>query len=389
MKTHFPIYIDRASIDSLVEINSRNLDCIFSKMAEIYIDMEDEEIDIMESCPDHTNSSDIGMFFRKLNITPRSGKSAFEKINIDNLNSFSNFIGYILILDITKDKAHSISQETGVWILSKEEIDNEAECFVLECIKMEDEDVVPNFEYKCSDKNGWKALFDDRMIFFPPFNEIVIYDNFIKEFNVKYKKPPYPSKKPNQSYGFEYIGLENLLILFNAILPKNHHFAIEILIALPKYTTTIYEERLENRIQCWIDEVKALRCYPINVSCLLIGNKNWREKDFESHPVHPRVLYTNYFFIKTEKGFKIFEAYPYSNIVREDGESNNSVSVSSYFSNPKMKSNPISANLNNKLSEIGAQLNEVDSENDLNKNTLLGDKICTESISLFDEIDFN
>jgi hypothetical protein len=54
-----------------------------------------------------------------------------------------------------------------------------------------------------------------------------------------------------------------------------------------------------------------------------------------------------------------------------------------------MKSNPISANYNNKLGEIGAQLNEVDSEDDLYKNTLLGDKICTESFSLFDEIEYN
>ena len=343
--------------------------------------MTEEEIEEMELCSNHTNQNNIGLYFQKIDRTPFSGKSQFEAF-YGNYNKLSElFRGCIFILDITKEKAKLLSNESGVWIISKDDIDRDAECLVLDEIRMDKEDIIPQKDYCGSDKNGWKGLFDGREKLFPPFNEIIIYDNFIKEFASKYLNPPYVRKILNgKRVPYTYIGLENLLLLFSAIFPTKHS-SLKILVVLPKYAQKDYEKRLEERINIWIEEVKSLRTYNIIVSCLLIGKANWQNDDKEIHPLHPRFLYTNYFSIETEKGFKFFEPYPDSNIARKDGDSKNSVSVISFFSNPKMRSNPLTANYNNKLKDIAEQFEDTN-------NTVLGAKITQESYTLFDGVSF-
>lgn len=392
MKERFPIFIDRESIYTIADMDSRNFDCLFNQRAEIYLNMTEKEIEDMESCLDHTNQNALGLYFSKLDVTPLSGKSQFEEFYSFKANLSELFSGCIFILDIASEKAKSLSNELGVWILSKDDIDRDAECLVLNGVSMEDEDVIPQKEYVCLNKNGWTGLFEGREKLFPPYNEIIIYDNFIKEFARKYlETPPYKRKiVSGKRLPYTYIGLENLLSLFSAILPMQHRSSIKILIVLPKYIREDFEERLEQRIKIWIEEVKHLRSYNIIVSCLLIGNPNWQNEDKELHPLHPRILYTNYFSIKTEKGFKIFEPEPYSTIVRKDGDSKNSVSISSFFSKPQMRSNPLIANYNNKLKDLGEQLVASSPEKKaFHDNLIIGDAITLESFSLFEDLVFD
>lgn len=381
MKERFPIFIDKESIYVIAEIDSRNFDCIFSQRATVFLNLTEEEIEEMESCSDHTNQHVLAEYFKQINVTPFSGRTQFETFynSIDRLGDF--FCGCIFILDdIEKEKAKLLSRVSGVWILSKDDIDRDAECVVLDSISMDKEDIIPQREYGSSDKNGWKGLLNGREELFPSYNEIVIYDNFIKEFAPKYLKiPPYSRKNvAGRKIPYAYIGLENLLLLFSAIFPEQHSCSLKILVVLPKYTNVDYEKRLEERLKMWIEEVKCLRTYNIIVSCLLIGKVSWQTEKKEAHPLHPRVLYSNFFSIETEKGFKLFEPYPDSNIARTDGDSKNSVSIKSFFSTPKMRSNPLSSNYNIKLKDIYEQIQ------DIANNTILGDFLTIESFKLFD-----
>ena len=394
MKERFPIFIDIPSITSIAENHFRNFESIFKNRAVVYLDASESDIAKIETLTENTVTSDIALYFNEIDVSPRPGKNVIEKF-IKQEKAISNEInGCVFILDISRKKARNLSNDYGVWVLSKEDIesDPDVECIILDEIRMDNEDVKPGEQFGSFSENGWIKLFDDRIKLFPPFNEIILYDNFLNEYVSEYAKvPPYFVKTANgRKWKYTYIGLENLLLLFDAILPNTHINPIKILIVLPKNHIVKHEQNLENRIEAWIGELKCLRNYDMFVSFLLIGNTKWKEDSKESHPLHPRVLYTNYFFIGTEKGFKIFEPYPYSNIVRKDGDSKNSISVASLFSTPRMLSNPIKTNYNSKLKDIGEQLRKKSlGDTTPQNNNLIGDNISIESFSLFDSIDFD
>lgn len=394
MKERILIYIDKKSIYCISENHPKNFEYIFKNRAAVYLDMTQNELDELDNCDDCTNMDDLSFYFyNTIGVTPFSGKSVFDVFYSQKERISDDFNGCIFILDIPMDKAKSLREESGIWILSKDEIENdvEVENLVLDIIYMDREDVIPNTKYNGKDKNGWFGLFGPRLVHFPPFNEIIIYDNFIKEYVNSFKAPPYITKNVNgEKVFYTYIGLENTLLLLNAILPVNHYNPIKIIISLPKEKKDDYEERLEKRLKIWIKEIKQLRQYEIKVSILLIGNKKWKEDNKECHPLHPRILYTNFFSIGTEKGFKFFYPYPFSNIVKEDGDSKNNISISSYFHSPKMLSNPIQANYNIKLKDIGKQIrNEKNNNLDSLNNSIIGDKININDFSLFKGINFD
>lgn len=393
MKERFPIYIDIPSINSIAENHFRNFEYIFKNRAVVYLDVSESDLVKFEEIYENTITSDISLYFNEIDVLPRPGKNVIEKL-VKQENLISNeYNGCVFILDISRKRAKDLSNDYGVWVLSKEDIesDPDVECIILDRMLMDKEDVKPGDLFGSSSENGWIKLFDDRIKLFPPFNEIIIYDNFLKEYANEYAKvPPYSLKiVEGRKWKYTYIGLENLLLLFDAILPHTHLNPLKILIVLPKNLNNEHELKLENRIKAWIKEVKGLRNYEMFVSFLLIGNTMWKEYSKENHPLHPRVLYTNYFSIETEKGFKIFEPYPDSNIVRKDGDSKNSISVVSLFSAPRMLSNPIKANYNNKLKDIGEQLCNISLDIGLQKNNILGDNVSIESFSLFESIDFD
>ena len=393
MKERFSIYIDKPSIYIIAENHFRNFEFIFKNRAIVYIDASEYEIENFETITGNTVTNDLAFYFNEIDVLPHSGKKAFERFSCQDSSISDEFNGSIFILDISKERAKALSDASGIWIISKEEIekDPDVECVILDRIKMDKEDVIPGEQYGSSSENGWLYLFGERKKLFPPYNEIIIYDNFLKEYANEYTKvPPYSTKKiGGREWNYVFIGLENLLLLFDAILPQTHNNPLKVLIVLPKNIEVNHENKLENRITIWIEEVKKLRNYTISVSFLLIGNTKtkWKENTKESHPLHPRVLYTNYFYIETEKGFKVFEPYPFSNIIRKDGDSKNSISIESFFSSPRMLSNPIKANFNNKFKDIGEELRNVSLEDiSLQNNTLIGDVVSLESFSLLEGI---
>lgn len=396
MRQRIPIYIDNDSMVWIANNNiySRNLEAIFRNRAELFLDLTEEEIDEMYDITDHTNCNVISIYLsNRVMVAPKAGKDKFEIFHTQyEMNAISEeFNGYVFILNIPTKKAETLREKTGVWIMSLEEIDDDCECFILEeGIYIPKKMVTPGEEYDEDPCNGWIGLLERRRINkLPPFNEVLVYDNYLNQYWSPYNKDPYINKKINKrDWSYAYIGIENLLILFDAILPKVHTNPIKIVIVVPKQPKVVElsewrrrEYLFEKRIIDWIDEVKNLRCYTILISCILIDNDN--------KPVHPRVLYTNYFYFETEKGFKIFDPYPFPYRVRKDGDSENGVKLlQSLFFAPK-SDNTIETGYNHELKYIGKLLKKQPEKEQKDSDIIFkGDVIKTTSFSLFEGIDF-
>lgn len=387
MKTIIPIYIDKESMLWIAEnrIHSRNFISIFKNRAQLFLDMTEEEIDDMDDISDYTNWNVISKYLSDdIMITPKSGKEVFinfyERYNSDKISD--EFNGFVFIIDIPIEEAKILRENTGIWILSIKEVDDEGEFLILEeGIYINKHTVTPGSKYNENSANGWVGLLKhSRINKLPPINEVIVYDNFLNDYYNYYKESPYGSKKKinYKTWFYTYIGLENLLLLFDTLFPQKHTNPLKVLIVAPKQNKD-YEALFELRIKDWVDEIKRLRSYNIIVSCVLVA----------SHPVHPRVLYTNYFILETDKGFKIFEPIPFPTIVRKDGDSINAVSLQSLFFAPKSQDNPIKSNYNKYLKDIGEQLQNANNNNsNYQTNLHIGDEIDIESIALFEDIIF-
>ncbi len=387
MKTSIPIYIDKESMLWIAEnrIHSRNFISIFKNRAQLFLDMTDEEIDDMDDISDYTNWNVVSKYLSDyIMITPKSGKEIFtcfyDRYNSDKISD--EFSGYVFIIDIPVEKAKFLRENTGIWILSIKEVDDEGEFLILEeGIYINKHTVTPGSKYSENSANGWVGLLKhSRINKLPPFNEVIVYDNFLNDYYNYYKESPYGRKKrlTHKTWFYTYIGLENLLLLFDTIFPQKHTNPLKVVIVAPKQDKD-YEALFELRIKDWVDEIKRLRSYDIIVSCVLVA----------SHPVHPRVLYTNYFILETDKGFKIFEPIPFPTIVRKDGGSINAVSMQSLFFAPKSQDNPIKSNYNKYLEDIGKQLQNANyDDSNYHTNLHIGDEIGIESFALFEDITF-
>lgn len=276
-----------------------NIIKIFRSHSKICIDLTDSERDAIFT-PDNFDNIDVLLtLFNAFDIEkPIALKSYFEQMEEEEdaviLHSNSYFLR-----DCTTIDAEHMREKYGVWVISKDEVSNR----LFEYLSFKDE-FEPDTLYG-KGPNGWKNIIQDNNLQLPPSNSLIISDNFLLA---------------NERRG-HFLGLANLTHLLDAVLPEK--------LAVPYYILILSQGRddkeslLKRKVAEWKDSLaqQLNRTYDIHVEFV-----------FSKKLIHRRVLYMNYCFIGTEKGFKIFE--PYSNQVYRDGDQRNSAWTYSYFHDP-------------------------------------------------------
>lgn len=272
---------------------------IFKSHSKICIDLTDSERDAIFT-PDDFNNIDILLtLFNAFDIEkPIALKSYFEQMEEEEdavvLHSNSYFLR-----DCTAIEAEQMREKYGVWVISKDEVSNR----LFEYLSFKDE-----FEpdtYFGENDNGWKNIVEAYNLRLPPSNSMIISDNYLLSNKVR-------------NY---VLGLANLSHLLDVIIPKKLSVPYYILILSPAKD---YEEtQMLQKVSEWKEDlIRSLnRAFDIHIEFV-----------FSPRVIHKRIIYLNYCFIGTEKGFKVF--MPFSNRVYRDGDQKNSVWTYTYFHDP-------------------------------------------------------
>mgnify|MGYP006997689083 FL=1 len=281
----------KAGLDNIIEI--------FKNHSNICMDLTNAELNSIFNPSDSDNSDDLFTIFKAYDISvPIALKDFFDLMNAQEDAIISKPNAFFL-RDCPSEDAQMLRDKYGVWVISKEEVTNR----MFESLSFKDE-FVPGTKYG-KDDNGWKNIINDNGLQLPPSNSLIVSDNFLLS---------------NERNG-DIIGLANLTHLLDAILPQK--------LSIPYYILVLGQGKddkeaiLIRRVTEWKDGLAAAlnRNYDIHVEFV-----------FSNNLIHRRILYMNYSFIGTEKGFKIFE--PLSNRVYRDGDQRNSAWAYTYFHDP-------------------------------------------------------
>ena len=292
-------YYERMSIQK----NKRGSDFISSllQQSDLCINIEDDKLDgLLKSCKTE-NPDDLGMFLLAINGSHCATPGVFQSI-IDNEEEIVSQNGTLFFLDKTAEETKRLRDEYGVWVLNGDEITEDVFKFTFN----NNYDPNENDKRPLSD-NGWRNELNG--ILFPVCNSIVVSDDYLVS-----------NRKDDK-----YIGLCNLTMLFDVILPKDNLLKVPFYISVftnpnPKDKNP-KDEVMISKIKDWIDnEVKPLRNYQIVVEVV-----------FTKKALHDRRLLTLHYYIDPDKGFHVF--LPQSNCVYKDGDDINKVRVESYYLN--------------------------------------------------------
>lgn len=301
------IYAERTALEAVLSRAFENEGLltiieILKRHAKICIDMTDAERKTVFVPEDFDNIDIICTLFNAFGIEPPIAlKSFFEQIE-DQEETIVSKPNSLFLKDCSIERAEELRNKYGVWVISKEEVSDR----LFEGASFKDE-FVPFDSYGPSD-NGWKNIITKNDLRLPPSNSLILSDNFLL-FNKR---------------GEHVLGLVNLIHLLDAILPEKLSIPFYILILSPAKNGE--EEMMIRKITQWKEDlIKALnRDYVIQIEFIL-----------SQKVIHKRIIYMNYAYIGTEKGFKIF--MPFSNRVYSDGDQKNSAWFYSYFHDPFRK----------------------------------------------------
>lgn len=304
MDSKATIYAERTALTDVMrkafsKDGLENIIEIFKSHSTICIDLTDDELDSIFNPQDMENLDDLFTICNAYDISvPVALKDFFDlmKVKEDTIISKPNAF---FLRDCSLEDAQLLRDKYGVWVISKEEVTNR----MFEKLSFKDE-FEPEKNYGKSD-NGWKNIISDNGLQLPPSNSLIISDNFLLS---------------NERNG-HILGLANLTHLLDAILPQK--------LSVPYYILVLgqgkddRESMLIRRVNEWKDDLSSAlnRSYDIHVEFV-----------FSKNLIHRRILYMNYAFIGTEKGFKLFE--PLSNKVYRDGEQKNSAWTYTFFHDP-------------------------------------------------------
>lgn len=278
-------------LDNIVEI--------FKSHSTICIDLTEAELDSIFNPADLDNLDDLFTIFNAYDISvPIALSDFFEQLNQKEETIVSKPNAFFL-RDCPSQDAQILRDKYGVWVISKEEVTNR----MFESLSFKDE-FIPDTDYG-KGNNGWKNIINNNGLKLPPSNSLIISDNFLLS---------------NERNG-HILGLANLTHLLDAILPQK--------LSIPYYILVLGQGKDEKeailikRVTEWKDSLSAAlnRSYDIHVEFV-----------FSKKLIHRRILYMNYSFIGTEKGFKLFE--PLSNRVYRDGDARNSAWAYTFFHDP-------------------------------------------------------
>lgn len=301
------IYAERTALEAVLSRafdneGLNNIIEILKRHTKICIDMTDSERNSIFAPDSFDNIDIICTLFNAFGIEPPIAlKPFFEQIE-DNEETIVSKPNSLFLKDCSKEKAEELRNQYGIWVISKDDVSDR----MFEAASFKDE-FIPFNNYGPSD-NGWKNIITNNDLKLPPCNSLILSDNFLL-FNKR---------------GEHVLGLVNLIHLLDAVLPKQ--LSIPFYILILSQAKNGEEEKMIRKIAQWKDDlIKALnRNYIIQIEFIL-----------SQKVIHKRVIYMNYAYIGTEKGFKIF--MPFSNRVYSDGDQKNSAWIYSYFHDPFRK----------------------------------------------------
>lgn len=267
------IFLDITALESLVFgfDDYPNLFAIIKRFAILWIDYTEDELKDFMNKPDDP----LTKFIYHNNIELVAKKESFTKIS-ENSEYLLNYPRSISLLNIDSDEASRLTKQLGLIVQSRKAIDDKI-------LELEYPDGYIKGEQIVGQDKGWLNIFKTHSINLPPSNALVLTDSHL--FN---------NTKRNTLGHYVNIGLENLINLLNVILPESCKVQFHILVLSEKnnkYNPSIIYKKLS-------EELKRLRNYEILLEMVFADKK---------HQIHKRVLYSNYYSLICDKGFKLFD----------------------------------------------------------------------------------
>lgn len=239
-----------------------HLNIITKRHAVIYLDITEKEFDEQLDNPD----SEIGLLSR-YDVEIRPAKTFFEKIKQDK-GILLNKARAVYILNISKEEAEELTNEYGTIVISQNYINDNI--FQLSFKKqVEDEE---SFR---EETNGWRSILS--RLHLPPSNSLIITDNYLL----------------NNIENEQLIGIENLKMLLNELLPGNLSTSFQILIMthMPAHINAKRANRINGELKAYLN---SIRPYEINLEFVF------------DKTIHPRKIISNYYVLTCDKGFQLF-----------------------------------------------------------------------------------
>lgn len=263
VSTKIDIYLQKIDIETILleEEKFQNLSHILKKCSTIFVNLNNTEID------DLLSEITTLLEYAPIDLEILPGVEFFKSLDGD----YSQLLEKpraIFILDIPTDKANELSIKYGTIILSSHNINDTV--FQLSFYRqLEKGNLIKG------KNNGWESLL--HQISFPPFNSLVITDNYL--FN---------HCRQNTNVGYE-----NLTMMLNAILPANLETSFHLLIiAQMAKMSDNYSNSLCGKLKSYL---KTIRDYNFIVEIAF------------TETLHPRKAISNYFVITCDKGFNLFD----------------------------------------------------------------------------------
>ena len=231
----------------------------------------------------------------------------------------------IWLLDKPEKDLNDMRTLLGVWAISPSELTDDFFC--LEYPKgypQKDGAVITGPK-----NNGWGNYLCGLTKPLPPMNSLIVNDRYLL---ANYSKSDKAKRR--------FFGLNNLVALFDELMPKNLKVSFHIFIYCQHPSLSI--ETTDTFVKRFINEVKALREYEIVIEFVF------------DYALHHRTLYTNYFRFNANRGYNAFLDF---NMIKLNGE--NIFRILSYNNNPFMMGDTEYEMIRNDIQEIKEQSKDI------------------------------
>ncbi|WP_028909569.1 hypothetical protein [Prevotella sp. AGR2160] len=286
------VYITEQALNYIIVFDDKypNLNKIFgSKLCNLYVNLSQDEI--YEKVEDL--EGDLNAFLKSNDLPiPKSCPEAFDDLekyglaDLDRTNPRS-----IFIISRKKEDALKLQKMYGLIIESEDSIDDNM--FDIQYMKAFDKnDIIDK-----NNNDGWDALFKDFV--FPPMNAIVVADEHLMDNSTK--------RDGN-------IGHANIKSMLSAILPTDYNKVFDIAVLTGKSVSKA--KKMADELWQFVHQIRS---YKFNLEIIY------------SESTHKRGVYSNYFIIVCDKGFKLF--WP----MTAESYDDNDISVESIFNDLRFR----------------------------------------------------
>lgn len=257
------VYLTKDTFEDIAIFDDEfpNLNRLFREAAVFVLDMSDDELDAaLEDV-----ASDFAVFCNSNNLKTIAKKSVLQNLK-SNRNELVKQCRSLFIMDVTVEEARTIQEETGILVLSKQDIDDNVFNHSFWRHRF-----VKDVAIKGDAITEWKDVLKDMP--WLPTNSMVITDDYLI----------------SESQASLEDCVENIKGLLDAILPANLAVDFHILISCshPKC-----DEQKRNQIVGNIKSyIKSKRPYDVKIEFIFYDS------------IHQRKIITNYNVMVGDKGF--------------------------------------------------------------------------------------